>query len=144
MFYDQQIEALDKARQYVREMRFRAPKLNSFGIKVWQTGFLITIEAIIQIHLFLKNQFDEPYLLPYFCSQDELEQFFSKIRGLGGGFNLHPSPLEFYQRLGQLLFITHTMINFSKGQRVFEGCILVHQDFILPVLLDFHSYIWFI
>ena len=109
MYYDQQIEALNKARWYVSHMRFKAGKLKNFGIKVWQTGFLITIEAIIQIHLFMKNQFNEPYLLPYFCSQDELEQRFSVIRGLGDSHTLHPSPLQFYQRLGQVQVIIHTI-----------------------------------
>ena len=103
MFYDQQMAALNEARHYFKKMRFKAKTLKSFGIKVWQIGFLITIEALIHIHLDLKNLCDEPFILPYFLSQDELEQFFSLIRGLGGGFNLHPSALEFYQRLGQVI-----------------------------------------
>ena len=106
MFYDQQIEALNLARWYLREMRFKAKKLKSFGFKVWQRGLLITIEAIIQLHLFLKTLCGEPYLLPYFCSQDELEQFFSVLRGLGDFHTLHPSALQFFQRLGEVIIHT--------------------------------------
>ena len=66
-----------------------------------------------------------PCILPYFLSQDELERFFSEIRGLGGGFCLHPSPLQFKQRLGQsvkLVLLADESFNLLSKRDQFNFC----------------------
>ena len=114
MFTEEQFSALDKAMSLMAEMRFQPPptedmvkegKVHSFGIKHFQRGFLITISAVKMFHLELKNNFGIPNLLVYYLSQDELERKFSEIRGLGGGWNLHPSALEYHQRLFQSVLL---------------------------------------
>ena len=89
-------------------MRFQPPptedmkkqgKVHGFGIKPFQTGALITISAMVQLQSMLKEEFQIPYLLTYFLTQDELERKFSEIRGLGTQFCLHPSAYEYEKRL---------------------------------------------
>ena len=110
MCYEEQKAALDKAKTYFSQMRFQAPpnddmkkkgQVHNFGIKPFQTGSLITISANIELYLMLKEEFQVPYLLTHYTSQDELERKFSEIRGLGGGFCLHPTAKQYKERLNQ-------------------------------------------
>ena len=110
MYENEQFEALEKAKSYFAKMRFQAPptdemkkegKVHKFGIKPFQTGALITISAMKQLHMLLKEEFQIPTLMTYYLSQDELERKFGEIRRLGSQFNSHPSALEYEQRLCQ-------------------------------------------
>ena len=108
-YYKEQIEVLDEAVNYFANMRFKPrpkqnkppPKCKSFGIKPFQKGGLIVIAAVIQLHKDLRDSYGEPFLKTERTTQDHLERLFSTIRGLGGMFCLHPTPLQFMQRLGQ-------------------------------------------
>ena len=105
MFHDQQAEALSVAYIFISKMRFKARDQVNFCIKPFQTGLLTTINAICMLHEDLKTLYNEPLLLLLHLSQDELERFFGQIRGLGGGFCLHPKALQFLQRLGQSVIL---------------------------------------
>ena len=94
------MEVLKKAKYMIGNMRFLARDQANFCVKPFQTGLLNTINAVIMVHEDLKNNFNEPYLLTGSLNQDELERTFGEIRGLGGGFCLHPKSLQFLQRLG--------------------------------------------
>ena len=108
MFKEEQIEALEEAKTYLQEMRFKAPvrskkKLekgieNKFEMKIFQKGHLITINAIILLQGELDILFQVPILKTYLTTQDELERLFSIIRGLGS-HSQHPTPLQYLQRL---------------------------------------------
>ena len=123
--YEEQFEVLEKAVTYFAEMRFKPrpkpnkppPKCKSFGLKPFQKGGLIAIAAITQLHEDLKTCHGEPYLKTERTTQDHLERFFSTFRGLGGAFCLHPSALQFLQRLGQywkiLLLKGHVFLNYK-------------------------------
>ena len=87
-------------------MKFKPKNGNKFKVNPFQKGALITIPAIIQLQDDLKNNYNEPLLLTEWVTQDLLERKFSEIRGLGGGFCLHPTPLQYEQRLGQSIKIT--------------------------------------
>ena len=72
MFTEEQFNALDKAASLMGGMRFQPPptedmiengKVHKFGIKHFQNGFLITIAAVKQMHLDLKNNFGIPTVL---------------------------------------------------------------------------------
>ena len=140
MFTDEQFSALDKAKTLMEGMRFQPPptedmiekgKVHKFGFKPFQNGFLVTLEAVQQFQVFLKNHFGIPTLLAYYLSQDELERVFSEVRGLGGGFNLHPSPLEYHQRLLQyillLLLKDDTFNIMALQERLKAKCLKINQ-----------------
>ena len=122
-FYDDQIKALEEAKVYFAEMRFKPrpkpnkppPKCKSFGFKPFQKGGLITISAVIHLHQDLRDLYGEPYLLTERTTQDHLERLFSTIRGLGGMFCLHPTALQFLQRIGQ-----YWKIKLLKDRHVFQ------------------------
>ena len=122
-FLQEQIEALNEATVYFAQMRFKPrpkpnkppPKLKSFGIKPFQKGGLISISAIIQLHKDLSDNHGEPFLQTERTTQDHLERLFSTIRGLGGMFCLHPTALQFLQRLGQ-----YFKIKLLKDRHVFQ------------------------
>ena len=136
MFTEEQFEALDKAKTLMAGMRFQPPptedmvangKVYKFGFKPFQNGFLVTIEVAKQMQVFLKSQFGIPTLLVYYLSQDELERTFSIVRELGGGTNLHPSPLEYLQRLCQYVLMllmdykTFDIMAMQARLKVFEN-----------------------
>ena len=108
MFLKEQIEALKEAKKYFEGMLFKAPvrskkKLekgteNKFGKKPWQNGHLMLINAHIQMREFVETVFNVPHLKLYLTTQDELERLFSILRGLGD-YSLHPSALQYHQRL---------------------------------------------
>ena len=120
-FYQEQIDALEEAKVYFAQMRFKPrpkpnkppPKLKSFGIKPFQKGGLITMSAVTLLHKDLRDLHGEPFLQTERTTQDHLERLFSTFRGLGGMFCLHPTALQFLQRLGQYL-----KIKFLKDKHV--------------------------
>ena len=148
MFTEEQFNALDKAASLMGGMRFQPPptedmiengKVHKFGIKHFQNGFLITIAAVKQMHLDLKNNFGIPTLLTYYLSQDELERKFSEIRELGGGSNMHPSPLEYHQRLCQLVLLQlmedETFDILAMQERLKAKCLKITQKVSLEIFL---------
>ena len=112
MFHDKKMEVLKKAKYMIGNMRFLARDQANFCVKPFQTGLLNTINGVIMLHEDLKNNFNEPYLLTSSLNQDELERTFGEIRGLGGGFSLHPKGLQFLQRLGTV-FENHRKVSFN-------------------------------
>ena len=101
-YYDEQIDALEKYKWYLKRLRFKG-KGDKFVTIPFQKGAIISIEAIRMLHKFLEEVFGQPLLLTAWTTQDYLELTFGKIRGLGGGYNLHPSTLGYHQRTEQHL-----------------------------------------
>ena len=71
----------------------------------------------------LKEHFQIPTLLTSYTSQDELERLFSVLRcERGGGSCMHPSALQYHQRLGQtviLLFLQNETFDiFAMQERL--------------------------
>ena len=80
MFLPEQLEALNEAKTYLQDMRFKAPvrsekKLamgiteNKYEMKKFQKGHLITINAMIQLQEELKTIFNVPIFLTYLTTQ---------------------------------------------------------------------------
>ena len=133
MFHDQQAEALSVAYIFISKMRFKARDQVNFCIKPFQTGLLTTINAICMLHEDLKTLYNEPLLLLLHLSQDELERFFGQIRGLGGGFCLHPKALQFLQRLGQsviLILLKDKLFIFY----IIFGCLLLKGNWCITLM----------
>ena len=127
MFHEQKMEVLTKAKNMIENMTFLAKNQANFCVKPFQDGLLTTINGTIMIHEDLKNIFNEPYLLAAVLNQDELERTFGTVRGLGGGFSLHPKGLEYLQRLGQLVklillkYKSFNVMSLKKHYNVQEG-----------------------
>ena len=131
MFSEEQTQALNEAKTYLKGMLFKAPvrskkKLergiteNKFGVKPWQMGHLITINAMIGVHDQMKTCFNVAYLKTYLMTQDELERLFSIIRGLGD-YSLHPNALQYHQRI-----LKHIMNKMLESDSFDMICIKEH------------------
>ena len=103
MYKDIQKQALLEAKWYLERIRFQNPKTGKFTMVPCQRAAILTISVMIAFLDDLEENYDIFQLLLERCSQDYLEVIFSVVRGLGGGFNLHPTTLEFYQRTEQQL-----------------------------------------
>ena len=90
MFLPEQIEALNEAMTYLQDMRFKAPvrsekKLamgiteNKYEMKKFQWGYLILINATIQIQDELKIVFNVPTLLTYLTTQAQCLKISHKV-----------------------------------------------------------------
>ena len=137
MFHDKKMEVLKKAKYMIGNMRFLARDQANFCVKPFQTGLLNTINAVIMLHEDLKNNFNEPYLLTGSLNQDELERTFGEIRGLGGGFCLHPKGLQFLQRLGTV-FENHRKVSFNIANEASYVYILSGQK---PKMVHFGEFL---
>ena len=103
MFLDEQVTALLEYKWYMERLRFKGPKDKHFKKIQFQSAALLSIPAIIQLQFDLATRFNQPQLLTAWTTQDYLELTFGKIRGLGGGFCLHPTTLQYRQRTEQQL-----------------------------------------
>ena len=101
MYYDEQMQALKEYQYYMENIRFRAHDKDNFAMITFQKGALYTIQAARHLQHDLATIYNQPLLLTAWTTQDYLERIFGIIRGLGGGFNLHPTDLQYHQRLGQ-------------------------------------------
>ena len=102
MHLDEQVAALNAAKEYFTKMRYLCKGDDAkWAIKPFQHGFMITINATIMLQRDLAIRFGVAHILTGPLSQDELERKFGEIRGLGGGFCLHPSAKEYLERLSQ-------------------------------------------
>ena len=95
--------ALEEYKWYLTRLRFKAIDGDKFVMIPFQKGALITIEATIKLFDDLCTIYGQPLLLTAWITQDYLELTFGKIRGLGGGFNLHPTTLGYHHRKEQHL-----------------------------------------
>ena len=104
MFLDEQLSALNEYFWYMERLRFRDPINDKNFRKIqFQSAALLTISAIKMLQSDLASKFNQPQLLTHWTTQDYLELTFGIIRGLGGGFCLHPTTLQFRQRTEQQL-----------------------------------------
>ena len=68
----------------------------------FQKGFIASCRSVIELYEYLKDRCDIQFILTHRLTQDCLESYFSKIRGIGG-FNDHPTPLSCTYRIRCLL-----------------------------------------
>ncbi|QQP35010.1 Putative LOC100575639, partial [Caligus rogercresseyi] len=95
-FHDQE-QALNKMKKMIQEMKIKGVT----RLLPWQKGVLKSIESTFALHEDMKK-LGINYIMTSRLNQDHLENFFSRIRALGGD-NYHPSPSEFIQRFRILL-----------------------------------------
>ncbi len=101
-----QKEILQKARSEISAMRVvNNRSLNTKGILEpvksllpFQKGFLISIDAALELHEKLTNTYNGKFLLTCRINQDSIENLFSRIRYISGA-NTHPGCVEFMNRL---------------------------------------------
>ncbi|CAG7722591.1 unnamed protein product [Allacma fusca] len=90
------------------EIRFLTPKGNKKkALLPCQEGFLMSINALRGLKIFLLEKYDVKYILSSRLNQDCLENLFSRIRSAGGS-NPHPTPPEFRFRLRLLILGSKT------------------------------------
>lgn len=86
----------------------------------FQKGFIISINSLLGLYQQMKTKHDVTYILTSRLNQDCIENFFSRIRGLGAFYN-NPTPFEVRNRI-RLLLLTGNMgdIPLSVGASVAE------------------------
>lgn len=94
---ESQMVTLSQAKHYIEEMRV----VNRPNLLPFQKGWLVSIESLLGLHEFLKQN-EIKYILTSRVNQDSLENLFSQIRGLGKFYD-HPLPIDFKYRLRHIL-----------------------------------------
>ena len=98
-FETEQMEALDTFKSYFEHMRFKTQNGNKFRIIMFQTGALIHISALKSLYHDLKTVYGINSFLAINTTQDDLERYYSRMRGDGSSFILYPDSLEFKRRM---------------------------------------------
>ena len=87
---------LDQVKMVVSSMR----RKNKASLLPFQTGILISVEALRGLFNALKDLFNVKFILTARLNQDPVENIFSQIRGIGSS---HPGPVDCANRLRLLL-----------------------------------------
>ncbi len=69
----------------------------------FQKGFLVSIDAALELYDKIRNDYAAKFLLTSRINQDCLENFFSRIRYIGGSPDNHPGCCEFVSRFRLLV-----------------------------------------
>ena len=100
---------LVKAKELIGGMRVQVT--NKAGVKgpkksmlPFQKGFVISIDSTLELFERYTSKYNAHYLLTSRLNQDCLENFFSRVRGMGGS-NTHPGTVEFKNRLRYVTWI---------------------------------------
>jgi len=72
-----------------------------------QTGYAVSINALLALYEQLKKRYNVPYLLTNHLNQDVLENFFALIRSFGNSSD-HPTASQFRYRLRLALIGSQT------------------------------------
>ena len=96
--HDQQKQTLEDAMLLMSAARVKGKK----SLLPFQNGFLASCRSLLQLFDYLTDRCDIQYILTHRLTQDCIESYFSKIRGIGG-FNDHPTPLACIYRIRCLL-----------------------------------------
>ncbi len=105
---ENQLAVLSQLKHTMKTGRFFTKPGNKQGSKLkssllpCQIGYLVSIEALLQLYTVLREDYGVKYLMTSRVNQDCLESFFSRIRGFGGP-NPNPTPCEFRYRFRLLL-----------------------------------------
>lgn len=102
---EDQMKALDDMEQLIKEM-----KIEGLSHKLpWQKGILISIQSMRALYDDLVVHGPLQFILTTRLNQDHLENYFSRIRGIGGD-NSHPSPVILIKRIRILQVGNHADI----------------------------------
>ena len=93
---EEQSAVLDQVKMVVSSMR----RKNKASLLPFQTGILISVEALRGLFNALKDLFNVKFILTARLNQDPVENIFSQIRGIGSS---HPGPVDCANRLRLLL-----------------------------------------
>lgn len=90
----------------------------------FQKGILLCNRSLLEMFAHIQNKysseaFDMKYILTRRLNQDILENFFSYIRSMGGGYD-HPTPVEIQHRLKWYVLEKHSE-HVLSAQRNTEG-----------------------
>ena len=97
---------LEEQSAVIYEMIQQAQKMKC-GVKKssnlpFQRGILISSQSLLALHKDLSENRGIEFLLTSHLNQDCLENFFSRIRALGGT-NTHPTTVQFIHRIKHLI-----------------------------------------
>ena len=105
-YLEEQIEILTELQEYMRS--------TTFGRNRFANGFILTTNAVIELHQLMKNQYDCPFLMTSHICQDSIESKFSVYRAMDGkGGNRVPTANELTYRIQR-----DTVSQFLKDQDV--------------------------
>ena len=97
-----QMEALDKMEKLIATMKVNG----KMAMMQWQKGILISIQSTRALYNDLVRNGPLDFILTSRLNQDCLENFFSRLRGIGGD-NHHPTPVECLRRIRTMMVGKH-------------------------------------
>lgn len=99
MNLDKQTVILQEMKDTMQTMRVGDRKF----LLPFQKGILISSTSLPELHRYLKQEYDMPYILTRRLNQDVLEHFFACLRQMGGTTDQHPSPVDVKHRIRSYL-----------------------------------------
>lgn len=103
---EQQNKIIDSMNDYIKEMRVGKRS----ALLQFQKGILISNKSLVEMFLYVQ----EHYLFTRRLNQDILENLFSYLRMMGGGYD-HPTPVEIRNRLKWYILGKHSGYTISSG-----------------------------
>lgn len=105
---EQQNKIINNMSEFIEEMRVG----KKTSLMQFQKGILLCNRSLLEMFAHIQNKyssetFDIKYILTRRLNQDILENFFSYIRSMGGGYN-YPTPVEIQHRLKWYILGKHS------------------------------------
>jgi hypothetical protein len=96
---EEQMATVNKMIQVVEEMRRVGKKTANLP---FQKGIVTSSRSLLTLYNELSSRHGVEFILTSHLNQDALENFFSRIRALGGS-NTHPTSVDFLYRMKNLI-----------------------------------------
>lgn len=97
------MNVLSETREYLTKLKINGENILTHSRKTPALGIIIDTYSFANLATDLFGENILEYLLPYKCSQDHIEMFFSCVRARGGS-NDNPNALQFKYIMRKLLF----------------------------------------
>lgn len=108
---NEQNAILENMTSFIQDMRVGSNK----ALLPFQKDILICNKSLPDMLQYLSEKYKSEYIITKRINQDVLENFFVKIRGMGGT-NIHPTPMEFKQRSRKYILGENSLYVISTGE----------------------------
>jgi len=99
MHFEEQAAKINQMMEVAEKMRRIGKKTSNLP---FQKGIIISSRSLLELYSELSIRYRVQFILTSRLNQDVLENFFSRVRALGGS-NGHPSSVDFIQRTKNLI-----------------------------------------
>lgn len=125
-------EVLKTSEKYIYHLKLEGQSILNIKRKTFALGFLININSFRQLALDLLQNINKSlkFFLPYKCSQDHIELYFSCLRSRGG-WNNNPNILQVLWAVRRFLYKN------SVKASINANCLI--DDFEASPILEFRS-----